>query len=131
MRLNGLPAPSEVAKRAVPSDGLGDHDHDGYGPHGHGPPSFEDNEVNYLAQLGMHTDRHHGRVIDASGGVVPPSIVGAKILNARRKGLLESPTSAQGDAPVSKSGSGIGESTPVVEHLDLRHDDPRSNDNPK
>jgi hypothetical protein len=129
MRVNGQPAPSDLAKYAVPSDGIGDHDHDNYGPHSHGEPSYTDEQVAHLEQLGMHCDRHHGRVIDASGGVVPPSIIGAKLLDAKRKGLLESPTSAQGDATVAKSVSGPGEAAPVVEHLDLRNQDelgPRS-----
>jgi len=59
----------------------------------------------------------------AVSGVVPSSIIAAKLLNAKRKGLLESPSPEAGDTTVAKSVSGPGEAAPVIQHLDLRSQD--------
>ena len=121
MSVNGNPSAADVAKAAlaktaVPSDGVGDHQHDNFPLHGHGEPSLTDAQVAYLEQRGYHCDRHHNAVLDHKGGEVPPSVVGAMLLQARDEGSLGA---ASGDG-VTKGVSGAGESAPVVRYLDLR-----------
>jgi hypothetical protein len=72
-----------------------------------------------LEAKGWHINSHHGTVFGSDGGVMPPLLVGAALHSARREGLLPGP-SEQGDGTVAKSVSGVGESMPSVEHLDLR-----------
>jgi hypothetical protein len=73
-----------------------------------------------MESKGWHIDRHHGRVFSASGGEVTPYHVGAALQEARRKGLLEPPSTESGDNTVAKSVSGLDEAAPTVQHLDLR-----------
>jgi hypothetical protein len=72
-----------------------------------------------LEAKGWHINSHHGTVFGSDGGVMPPLLIGAALHSARREGLLPGP-SEQGDGTVAKSVSGVGESMPSVEHLDLR-----------
>ncbi len=44
--VNGKPSPAALAKSI--SDGVGEHEHDGYSAHGHGAPSYSDEDVAYL-----------------------------------------------------------------------------------
>ena len=57
-------------KGGIPSDGGGSHDHNGFGTHEHGEPSYTDEQVAFLEQRGYHCDRHHNQVLggDRSAG---------------------------------------------------------------
>jgi hypothetical protein len=127
MRVNARPSPADLAKIGVLSDGQGSHDHNGFGPHEHGQPSYTDEQVRFLEQRGMHVDRHHSRVLDYEGGEVAPGVVGAMLLDARQQGILKA---AMGVNTMMTTGacepltepvavSGPGESAPVVQRLDF------------
>jgi hypothetical protein len=128
MSMNGQPLPSELAKGAVPSDGIGPHDHRGFEPHEDGEPSFSDEQVAFLEQRGLHVDRHRGQVLHADGSEVPPSTVGVMLNEAREQGLLKVVTLANDTTTFrlntqpsgTPSVTGPGESAPVVQRLDLR-----------
>ena len=69
----------------------------------------------------FHMDRFHGLVYSARGGLMTPLHVAALLQAARREGELPKPAASEtGDTTVAKSVSGVGESAPRVEHLDLR-----------
>ena len=124
MSVNGAPSPADlvkaaIAKTAVPSDGVGDHQHDNFPLHGHGDPSLTDAQVQYLKQRGYHVDRHHNAVLDHKGGEVPPSVVGAMLLQARVDGASGPASGDPGNGDVTKGVSGPGEAAPVVRYLDL------------
>ena len=127
MRINARPSPADLAKIGVPSDGVGPHDHTGFGPHEHGEPSYTDEQVAFLEQRGMHVDRHHSRVLDYEGGEVAPGVVGAMLLDARQQGVLKA---VMGEDDMMMTGacetptdplavSGPGESRPLIQRLDL------------
>jgi hypothetical protein len=85
MRINGLPSPADLAKVGIPSDGVGPHDHTGFGTHEHVAPSYTDQQVAFLEQRGYHCDRHHNQVLDGDGDVVPPGIIGPMLLDAKER----------------------------------------------
>jgi hypothetical protein len=127
MRYGGQPSAADLAK-AAPSDGVGDHSHDGLAAHGHGAPSFSDAQVAYLASKGFHVERHHGQVFGDHGRPVLASVVAAKLNDARDKGLLKSggPLAdslvnvGAGHSSGSQLVSGPGETAVSVQYVDLR-----------
>jgi hypothetical protein len=128
MRINGLPSPADLAKHGIPSDGVGPHDHTGFGPHEHGAPSYTDEQVAFLEQRGYHCDRHHNQVLDGDGDVVPPGLIGPLLLDAKEQGILKAAmgvntmmTTGSCEPPTEPLAvSGPGEPAPVVQRLDLR-----------
>lgn len=125
--MNGQPSPGDIAKLGAAGDGVGEHEHGGTTPHGHGEPSFSDAEVELLESRGLHVDRFHGVVYSPSGTEETPLHIAAVLHEARERGVLKvglvdigssaTPMVAEGDGRLA---SGPGESAPVVKHLDLR-----------
>ena len=116
MRLNRQPSPADLAKYGVPSDGQGAHEHSGFGPHGHGEPSYTDEQVAFLEQRGYHCDRHHNQVLDGDGDVVPPGIIGPLLLDARQQGILKAAMGVRGHEKVPACGQ---DEVPTRGHVEV------------
>jgi hypothetical protein len=126
--MNGQASLNDLAKADV-SDGIGPHTHGDFGPHQHGNPKFSNQEVEFLQGIGLHVDRFHGRVSDATGFGLAPPTVASMLRTAREEGVLKArPTEmmakvssqvAAGGGSAPRQGTGPVSGSPAVQHLDL------------